>query len=81
VLPGWQLAALRKPLDERGLVTMAERPAFIEQLVGRPVETLRDLTFAEARSASEAMAARKDPSSTAGSTWDNRGEDTWIDRL
>lgn len=80
-LPEWQVASMRKALDELGLVAMVERQAVIEELVGRQLASLRDLTFTEARGVSEALAARKKPSATAGSAWDNRDEATWIDRL
>lgn len=80
-LPEWQIASLRKGLDELGLVTMDERQALIVALAGRPVASLRDLTFSEARAITEELAARKGPSQTSGSAWDNRDTDTWIDQL
>lgn len=82
-LPDWQVDNLRKALDALNLETMAERQAVVEELVGRPVDSLRDLTFAESRTISEALVARRTDTrgSDAGSAWDNREEDTWIDRL
>jgi hypothetical protein len=75
----WQVALLRKTLDARGLESMAERQALVERLVARPVPSLRALTSAEAI---QLLAAISPPSgSTAGPAWDNREEETWIDRL
>jgi DNA polymerase-3 subunit epsilon len=81
LLPDWQVANLRKALDALGVDSMTERQALIEDLAGRPVAALRDLTFAEARQVSEALAARRRTEASTGSAWDNRDEDTWIDRL
>lgn len=81
-LSTWQVAALRKALDAMGLVTMSERQAVIERHAGRPVASLRGLTFAEGLMISKALSAAETKSSgKQGSQWDNRGEDTWIDRM
>lgn len=80
-LPDWQVLDLRKSLDMLGLVSMPERQSVIEELTGRPVASLRDLTFAEARRVTEAFAARRTNATPSGSAWDDRDEDTWIDRL
>lgn len=80
-LPDWQVAALRKGLDDLGLSSMQERQALIEELAGRPVASLRELTFSEARAISEELTARKGQPESSGSAWDNRDEDTWIDQL
>jgi DNA polymerase-3 subunit epsilon len=80
-LPDWQVDNLRKSLDALGLDTMAQRQALIEELAGRPVASLRDLNFTEARTVAEALAARRTDSAETGSAWDNRDGDTWIDRL
>jgi hypothetical protein len=59
---------------------MAERQRAIEAVAGRPVESLRSLTPAEAMRVLERLSP--EPSKTrSASAWDDRGEDTWIDRL
>jgi len=80
-LPDWQVTSLREALDALELVTMDARKAVVEEIAGRPVRSLRDLTFAEARVVSEALAARRNSTNGSGSAWDNRDGDTWIDRL
>lgn len=80
-LPDWQIASLRKGLDDLGLMTMEERQSLVVELAGRRVASLRDLTFAEARAVTEGLAARKGPTQSSGSAWDNRDAETWIDQL
>lgn len=80
-LPDWQLTSLRKALDNLELVTVTERQKAVEGLAGRPLASLRDLTFIEAREILEQLTARQTPTNHVGSAWDDREEDTWIDRL
>lgn len=76
----WQLELIRKILDARGLTETAARRAVVEGAVGRSVESLRHLTFAEAHTVVEAISKR--PNSTPqASAWDSRDEDTWLDKL
>lgn len=78
----WQVAQLRQALDGLGLTDVSERQRLIERLVGRPVQALRDLTPSEATSLREQLAAKSASAQrTSGSSWDDRDEDTWIDRL
>ncbi|MGY1690375.1 hypothetical protein [Geodermatophilus sp. SYSU D01105] len=44
----WLVDSLREALTARGLATMAERQRAIEATTGRPVDSLRSLTRAEA---------------------------------
>lgn len=76
----WQVDLLRKALDSRGLIDLGARREAIERVVGRPVDSLQTLTQAEALEALKKLgdSARV---SRAGSAWDQRDEDTWIDRL
>lgn len=80
-LPDWQVTQLRERLDALGVVAMEDRQALVEELAGRPVETLRHLTFAEARKVVEELTRRQATDGATGTAWDNREEDTWIDRL
>ena len=77
----WLVDAIRKALTARGLTTMVERQEAIETVAGRPVESLRSLTRAEALRVLSALTP--EPAAQTGSTsaWDDRDEDTWIDRL
>ena len=77
----WLVDAIREALTARGLVTMAERQQAIETVAGRPVESLRSLTRAEAMRALSELTPEPAPQSGSTSAWDGRDEDTWIDRL
>ena len=74
----WLVKDIRAALTARDLATMAERQLAIEAAVGRPVESLRSLTRAEALRVLSALTA---PQTRRTSAWDDRDEDTWIDRL
>lgn len=76
----WQIDLLRKALDARGLTSMAERQQAIETAAGRAVESLRALTHDEALSVLNRLGPVPSKQ-TASSSWDDRDEDTWIDRL
>lgn len=76
----WQIDLLRKGLDSRGIVDLVERQQLIEGVVGRPVESLKTLTYDEALSVLKQF-GESAPATRSGSTWDERDEDTWIDRL
>lgn len=77
----WQVDLLRKALDARDLITMAERQRAIESAAGRSVESLRALTHEEALRVLSRLGQVPAPKSASGSAWDQRDEDTWIDRL
>ncbi|HTW13971.1 MAG TPA: hypothetical protein VMF51_02520 [Nocardioides sp.] len=80
-VPDWQVRQLREALDRQGLESMEDRQRLVEEVTGRPVASLRALTSAEARALVEALAARRPAPRSTGSSWDDRDEDTWIDRL
>lgn len=71
---------LRKALDARGLTDQQARRSLIEQHVGRSLASLRELTSEEALQVITAL-GRKAPQNRTGSQWDDREDDTWIDRL
>lgn len=77
----WQVDLLRKALDARGLTTMDERQQVIQVAVERPVESLRSLTHEEALRVLSRLGEAPAAKSASGSAWDQRDEDTWIDRL
>ncbi|MDQ6525542.1 hypothetical protein RB608_18125 [Nocardioides sp. LHD-245] len=76
----WQIALLRKALDARGLTSMTDRQRAIEAVAARPVESLRALTHEEALTVLTRLGPAPE-TQRSGSTWDQRDEDTWIDRL
>ena len=82
-VPDWQIAQLRTGLDGLGLGDGDERQQLVQRLVGRPVSALRDLTYSEARTLGEQIAAMKRESMQrqSRSSWDEREGETWIDRL
>lgn len=80
-LAAWQVSSLRTALDEAGLRSMEERKRLVEELIGRPVVAIHDLSAAEARAVMEALAGRKKASTSSNGSWDERQGDTWIDRL
>ena len=77
----WQVDLLRKVLDARGLASMPERQAAIESAAGREVPSLRALTQEEALRILSQFGQEPPARSSTGSAWDDRDEDTWIDRL
>lgn len=79
-LPDWRIDQLRKALDGTGISDMAARQALVQRIVGRPVQSLRELTSPEA--VKLATGLRPDPTGQVRPTaWEERDEDTWIDRL
>ena len=79
----WQIEQLRRALDTNGVTDMAARQQVIEQLAGRPVASLRQLKSPEARTLLEQLQARSASAAprSQASTWDDRDQDTWIDKL
>ncbi|MFC6697284.1 hypothetical protein [Nocardioides daphniae] len=78
----WQVDLLRNALDARGLTDQQARKSLIEQHAGRPLASLRHLTSEEALRVISSLgrdAGRTQRSE--GSLWDEREDDTWIDRL
>ncbi|MFC6420993.1 hypothetical protein [Ornithinimicrobium tianjinense] len=61
---------------------MSQRQEAIESAAGRPVESLRSLTHQEGL---KVLSVLGDGATVGGgaarSAWDDRDEDTWIDRL
>src|SRR4051794_19817108 len=68
----WQVKQLRKALDAHGLDSMAGRQRLIEELLGRSLSSLSELTSAQVVALVEKLAARKTSSARDGSSWDDR---------
>lgn len=77
----WQVDLLRKALDAQGLTTMADRQQAIEAAAGRSVESLRALTHDEGLQVLSRLGSQPTAGRTERSAWDDREEDTWIDRI
>jgi hypothetical protein len=78
-----QIAQIREAFADAGIHEQNERKAVIESCVVRGVSSLRDLYATEAYRVLNLLRQRKDarPKTVGGSAWDNREEDTWIDKL
>ncbi|WP_400160568.1 hypothetical protein [Arthrobacter sp. BPSS-3] len=78
-----QVAQIRAAFAEAGIHEQNERKAVIESCVVRAVSSLRDLYSTDAHRVLNLLRQRRDgrPTTVVGSVWDNREEDTWIDKL
>lgn len=77
-----QMQMVRDAFEKAGVVNQDERKALIESVLVREVASLGELKAVEARrilQRIEGLHSRKP--ARAGSAWDNREEDTWIDKL
>ena len=77
----WLVDDIRTALTARGLTATAERQHAIEAAVERPVESLRSLTRAEALRVLSLLSSTPSRKTRQASAWDDRDEETWIDRL
>lgn len=77
----WLVEKLRHALDSEGLSSTAVRQERIERAAGRPVESLRALTYQEGVKVLAAIGTNAPSAAARRSAWDDREEDTWIDRL
>lgn len=78
-----QVVQIRAAFADAGIDDQDERKAFIESCTARRVNSLRELYASDAQRLLGRIRERKDarPKTLGGSAWDNREEDTWIDRL
>ena len=68
--------------DAAGVTSMEERQQIIESCTIRPVANIRELLAKDVRPILSRIEQRKNSKGPAtGSDWDNREEDTWIDKL
>lgn len=74
--------SIRAEFDRLGISSMEARKEAVEAAARRPVGTLRELTAIEGRRLIGQLRERKvTPKKVGGSAWDDREEDTWIDKL
>lgn len=77
-----QIAMLRRAFDEAKISDMSERQALIQGCMIRPIATIRQLYARELNVVMRRIASAGNSSAPmTGSAWDNREEDTWIDKL
>lgn len=75
-----QIQQIREAFDKAGVREQEERKSLINSVLIRDVTSLRELHAVEVRRILQAIEQRSKPKST-GSAWDDREEDTWIDKL
>lgn len=77
-----QIQAIRDAFAKAGVASQDDRKALIESVVVHEVASLRELKAVEAgRILQRINGLRSSKAASAGSAWDNREEDTWIDKL
>lgn len=77
-----QVQQIRHAFDSAAITSQEDRKALIESVVFRTVSTVRDLHAVETRRVIKRINERAASApKTAGSAWDTREEDTWIDKL
>lgn len=77
-----QIASIRSAFDAAGIADMGERQEIIQSCVIRKISNIRELYSRDVRQVLariEGWGSKSAP--TSGSAWDNREEDTWIDKL
>lgn len=82
VITEQQVAAIRRAFDEAGIDSMDERRKLIQTCTVRPIANIRELHVREVRQVLRRIEDWKNYNGpSTGSPWDNREEDTWIDKL
>lgn len=77
-----QVQQIREAFVDADMKGQEERKAFVESVVLREVGSLRDLTAIEAHRVLTRIKGRSSTEQkSTGSAWDNREEDTWIDKM
>ncbi|MFJ4030032.1 hypothetical protein ACIPWF_22055 [Paenarthrobacter sp. NPDC089989] len=77
-----QIASIRDAFDIAGITDMSTRQEVIQSCVVRRITNIRELYSRDVRQVLariDAWGRMAEPAS--GSAWDNREEDTWIDKL
>lgn len=77
-----QVQQIREGLDAARIMDQDERKRTIQGYITRQVPSLRDLHAHEAHAIIQRLKQLQTAGPTkTGSTWDQREEDTWIDKL
>lgn len=75
-----QVQQIREAFDRAGITEQEDRKLLINSVIIRDVASLRELHATEVRRMLQAIEQQTKPKPT-GSAWDDREEDTWIDKL
>ncbi|MCY1242909.1 hypothetical protein D9M72_559050 [compost metagenome] len=77
-----QIASIRNAFDNAGIASMAERQEVIQSCVIRKISNIRELCSRDVRQVLTRIEGwGRTQAAASGSAWDNREEDTWIDKL
>lgn len=78
-----QIGRIRELFKAAGIEDQTERRSLVESVVGMNVAGLRSLSRFQALQVIEELSGRQGQgiSTTKRSSWDDREEDTWIDKL
>ncbi|QNE14856.1 hypothetical protein [Pseudarthrobacter sp. NBSH8] len=77
-----QIASIRNAFDTARIADMVERQEVIQSGVIRRISNIRELYSREVRQVLVRIERwGKKSEASSGSAWDNREEDTWIDKL
>ena len=77
-----QVEQVRAAFEGASITSMDERQRIIQESTGRPVENIRQLLSREVMSIlSQIDRTGQRVAKTQSSAWDDREEDTWIDKL
>ena len=77
-----QVVSIREAFTSAGIHTMHERQDLIQSCIVRPVGNIRELYARDVRRILKRIQERTRAAVVHnGSAWDNRDEETWIDKL
>lgn len=77
-----QIQEIRDAFERAGVVSQDDRKALIESVIMGEVESLRELKAVDTRRILQRINGLHSRNATStGSAWDNREDDTWIDKL
>lgn len=77
-----QVAAIRAAFDKAGISDIGDRQEVVQSCVIRRISNIRELYSREVRQVLTRIEGwGRMSEETTGSAWDNREEDTWIDKL
>lgn len=77
-----QVAEIREAFERAGITGQDQRKEIVDSVTFRSVASLRDLQAVEAHRILKVIKGMQTSKpDRKGSAWDNREEDTWIDKL
>lgn len=77
-----QIASIRSAFDRAGIASMTERQEVIQSCLIRKISNIREMYSRKVRQVLARIEGwGRTTDRVTGSAWDNREEDTWIDKL